>query len=175
MSSRHPDDNLEEFVALQNQLTPAGMDSSTNSSNAFLHEESKKYSDFVRVTALVIGIPIIIFGVVGNLMTIIAVIKTKSLRTGENIFIICLSVCDLMCVTISLPTSLPVIWNNAWIFSKAFCKIYPVIQIMSIGGNLMSLSGTAVSRYLKIIHPNTFRHLFGRRRNIVIIVSSFFY
>ena len=70
-------------------------------------EESKQYSYSypVQVAALTIGIPIITLGFIGNLMTIIAVIKTKALRTGANIFIISLSMFDLMYVTIVVPTT----------------------------------------------------------------------
>ena len=77
---------------------PTSSVSSINTSDALL-EEPKKYSDFVRVAALALGIPIIIFGFLGNMMTIIGMIKTKSLRTGGNIFIISLSVFDLMYVS----------------------------------------------------------------------------
>ena len=94
--------------------------SSINPTDGGLPEETKKYSDIVRVAALVIGIPIIIFGFLGNLMTIIAVIKTKALRTGANIFIISLSVFDLIYVTNVLPTVLQVTWNNEWVFSDNF-------------------------------------------------------
>ena len=151
----------------------SSMPTSLNQTDEGFLEEPKKYSDFVRVAALTVGIPIIIFGFLGNLMTIIAVIKTKALRTGANIFIISLSVFDLMYVTIVIPVNLQVTWNNHWDFSDAFCKTYPVIVILTIGGNLMSLAGTAFNRYLKIIHPQVFILLFGRRLNTAILVSSF--
>ena len=149
--------------------------STSNLSDCLLEhvEPTKKYSDVVRVAALVTGIPIVIFGFLGNLMTIIAVIKTKALRTGANIFIISLSVFDLMYATIAVPTTVNMIWNNGWIFSEVYCNMYPVIDNLTVGGNLMSLSGTAVTRYLKIIHPKLFSHLFGRRLYIVILMSSF--
>ena len=144
-----------------------------NSTDDSFHEEPEKYPDFVPVAALTAGIPIIIFGFLGNLMTIIAVIKTKALRTGTNIFIISLSVFDMMYATIVLPTIFSKIWNNGWVFGKVYCIVFPVVLVLTVGGNLMSLSGTAFSRYLKIIHPQVFILLFGRRLNTAILVISF--
>ena len=132
-----------------------------------------KYSDFVQVAALSIGIPIIIFGVLGNLMTIIAVMTTKMLRTGENIFIISLSIFDLMHVIIVIPTILSVIWNNSWVFGNVYCHTYSLVLILILGGNMMSLSGTSFSRYLKIIHPTAFRLVFGSKLNFAIFMGSF--
>ena len=111
-----------------------------NPTDDHLLEEIKKYSDSVRVAALVTGIPIIIFGFLGNLMTIVAVIKTKALRTGANIFIISLSVFDLMYVTIAIPTIVTFIWNNGRVFSDIYCTTFPVLATLAIGGNLMNLS-----------------------------------
>ena len=145
----------------------------TNTSNSLLLEEPRKYSDVVRVAALALGIPIIIFSVLGNLMTIIAVIKTKALRTGANIFILSLSVFDLMLSIIIIPTILTVIWNNGWVFSKVYCVANAALLILTGGGTLMSLSGTAVTRYLKIIHPKLFKLFFGRKHNIAITVCTF--
>ena len=45
--------------------------------------------------------------------------------------------------------------------------------MLATGGNLMSLSGTAVSRYLKIIHPKMFNLVFGRKINIAILACIF--
>ena len=66
-----------------------------------------------------------------------------------------------------------VISNNAWVFSNGYCIVYPAMCFLTIGGNVMSLSGTAFSRYLKIVHPKAFNFLFGRRLNISITVCSF--
>ena len=144
----------------------------TNSSEELL-EKSKTYSYAVQVAALAIGIPVIVFGFMGNLMTIIAVIKTKALRTGANIFIISLSVFDMMFVTMILPVRMSEVWNNAWILGKAYCSIHVIVGTLAVGGNVMSLSGTAVSRYLKIIHPKASSLIFGRKRYTSILVCGF--
>ena len=151
---------------------PSSAMSTVNASDGLL-VETKKYSDSVRAAALAIGISVIIFGFLGNLITIIAVIKTKALRTGANIFIISLSVFDMMFVTMILPTLLTAYWNNAWVLGKAYCNINVIVGTLAIGGNVMSLSGTAVSRYLKIINPKASSLIFGRKLYTAILVCSF--
>ena len=170
----------EEFWKVSQQPQAAGImeptTSSTttfNQSDDFLQEEPKKYCNSVRVAALTVGIPIVILGFLGNLMTIVSVIKTKALRTGANVFIISLSVFDMTYATIILPSVLKVIWNNGWVLGEVYCSIYPVILLLTTGGNLLSLSGTAFNRYLKIIHPGISSLVFGRRRNTAILACSF--
>ena len=147
--------------------------STVTASDGLILVETKEYSDSVRVAALALGIPVIIFGFLGNLMTIIAVINTKALRTGANIFIISMSVFDMMFVIMLLPTYLTAYWNNAWVLGKAYCNIYAVVGASAVGGNVMSLSGTAVSRYLKIVHPRASSLIFGRKLYTAILVCSF--
>ena len=103
-------------------------------------------------------------------MTIIAVVKTKALRTGPNAFIITLSTFDLIFATVVIPTILSTIWNNAWVFNHIYCSVYAMVTFLTVGGNLASLSGTALSRYLKIIHPHRASVLFARNLNIGIFV-----
>ncbi|XP_072025654.1 protein trapped in endoderm-1-like [Amphiura filiformis] len=136
-------------------------------------EEPRKYPEFIRFAALIIGIPIMVTGILGNLLTIVAVLKTKSLRTGTNIFIISLSACDLSYSCIIMPTVMTIHWNNAWVFSGTYCKMYPVILFMVVGGGLVSLSGTAVTRYLKILHPKGYNFIFGKKFNTAVLLGCF--
>ena len=136
-------------------------------------EEPKQYSDVVRFTALIIGIPIIMVGFFGNALTIAAVIKTKSLRTGANIFIIGLSTFDLTYTCVVVPTVITVHWRNSWVFSKIYCHIFPVVFILAVGESLMSLSGTAVCRYLKIMRPKIFALIFSRKCYVAALLCGF--
>ena len=135
--------------------------------------EPQKYPEFVRYVALIVGIPFAVFGITGNLLTIIAVLKTKSLRKGTNFFIISLSTFDLIFSCFVIPTAISVNWNNAWIFSSAYCCIYPMIQWLAAGEVLLSLSGVAVGRCLKIVYPPKFTFIFGNKLYTAIFLCSF--
>ncbi len=135
-------------------------------------EEPGKYPDIVRYSALFIGVPFTIIGFLGNLFSIIAVLKTKSLRTGTNIFIIGLATFDLLYSCIVIPTAVTVHWNNAWVLGDVYCQVFPILLILIVGEILMSIAGTAVSRYLKIIHPTVFRMIFGQKLNICFLLFS---
>ncbi len=135
--------------------------------------ESRKYPEFVRYAALIVGIPIMLASIVGNALTIVAVLKTKSLRTGTNIFIISLSTFDLSYSLIVMPTVMTIHWNNAWVFGDVYCKLFPMIFFTLVGEGLVSLSGIAVTRYLKIIHPKTFDAIFQKRVRVALLLCFF--
>lgn len=138
-----------------------------------IDSEPKKYPEYVQYTALTIGIPFAVFSITGNLLTIIVVLKTKSLWTGTNLFIISLSTFDLIYGCFVIPTSISVTWNNGWLLGDAYCRIYPLIQWLTIGEALISLSGIAVGRCLKIIYSATFSFIFGSKVNTSFLLCSF--
>ena len=136
-------------------------------------EETKEYPELVRYVALIIGIPFIFVGITGNLLTIIAVMKTKSLRKSNNLFIISLAMFDLTYSFFVIPTAISVNFNNAWIFGDGYCSVYPIIQFLTVCEVLLSISGLALSRYLKIIHPSIFNSIFGNKLYTALLLSCF--
>lgn len=54
-------------------------------------------------TALVLGIPLIIIILLGNILVCLSVLTEQSLKTPTNYFIISLSVADLLLATLVLP------------------------------------------------------------------------
>ncbi|XP_038054579.1 protein trapped in endoderm-1-like [Patiria miniata] len=127
-------------------------------------DSPRKYSSAVQYTTLVIGIPVDILGFFGNLMTIVVVSKTPVLRTPTNLFIISLSVSDLMYCCIVLPVLLTTFYSNAWIFGSAFCQVHPLFMFTFVGSTIMSLAGTAFGRYLKITQSPLYGKLFTIKR-----------
>ena len=140
---------------------------------AFNTDLPRHYTHAIQVMATIIGVPVIFFGVLGNLLTVVTVIKTKWLRTGPNLFIVSLSVSDMLYSGIIIPCTLVVYWKNAWVFGATYCKIFPFLLTMFYGGTLVSLGGIALSRFLKILHPGIYQRVFGRKRNAGVLLAIF--
>ena len=56
----------------------------------------------------------VLFGVSGNLLVILVVIKNRSMRTARNVFIVNLAVSDLMLCLITMPLTLVEILYQTW-------------------------------------------------------------
>ncbi|XP_022102455.1 protein trapped in endoderm-1-like [Acanthaster planci] len=133
-------------------------------------DSPRKYSLLVQYWALVVGIPVDALGFWGNLMTIIAVAKTSALRTPTNLFIISLSVSDLLYCIIVLPVLLTVYNHNAWVFGPVFCRIHPLLMITFVGATIMSLAGTAFGRCLKITQSPLYGKLFTIKWRATVMI-----
>ncbi len=130
-----------------------------------------RYSEFVQVAALVVGIPICLLSFAGNLLTIITVIKTKSLQTGANVFIVGLSVSDLFYGTFLVPIIAFTHYNNGWPFNNTFCALFGFFIFLFVMESINNLVGIAFSRYLKIVHPKLFNRIFqGNKRTVCLLV-----
>ena len=132
---------------------------------------NREYSDLVKVFAMVLGIPIITCGSLGNLFTIIAVVKMPQLRSTSNAFVISLAVSDLTCCCITIPTLMTVYRNSEWPFGDLYCCFFSIFVLSNLGAALLSLSATAFGRYLKIIHPGLFCKLLGRKWKVCLVIT----
>ncbi|XP_030856350.1 protein trapped in endoderm-1-like [Strongylocentrotus purpuratus] len=121
------------------------------------------YPKYIQIIACTVGIPIIVVGSGGNLLTILAVAKSKRLRANTmNLYIVSLCVSDILYCTTILPVLLAVYTHNAWILGQTYCKIYATLLFTFVGATLMCLAAIALSRYFKIRHAAIYNRLFTK-------------
>ena len=85
--------------------------------DSLLHDlqgKSSSFDAFYLILALYISV--ILVGVLGNLMVLIAVIGKEKMRTPRNLFISTLAVSDLFLCLFSLPITLWELFVEAWPF-----------------------------------------------------------
>lgn len=72
---------------------------------------------------------VIIFGITGNILTIIAYVRDKQLRTVYNTFLVNLAVTDLLLCIVSMSFyAIFTLQTYTWNFGYYFCKAYMVID-----------------------------------------------
>nr|XP_054752485.1 protein trapped in endoderm-1-like [Lytechinus pictus] len=121
------------------------------------------YPRYIQIIACTVGIPIIIVGAVGNLLTILAVAKSKRLCANTmNLYIVSLCISDILYCSTILPVLLTVYTHNAWILGQTYCKIYATLLFTFVGATLMCLAAIALSRYFKIRHTVIYNRLFTK-------------
>lgn len=79
---------------------------------------------YMRIIATIACIIIFTIGVTGNLLVPLVVIKTKDLRNSTNLFLINLSVADVLVLIVCMPTVLVELHSRpeTWLLGEQMCK-----------------------------------------------------
>lgn len=83
-----------------------------------------EYPPYIRNTATVIFIIILIFGTIGNILVSVIIIRSKDLRNTTNYFLINLSIADLLVIIVCMPTVLIELHSQPeiWLLGEFMCK-----------------------------------------------------
>ena len=168
---------------------PARMDSSEEHSNYTHYGNIYDYEDFnphafltdegvsvyldlspVNIVLIVIYSLIFIFGLMGNIFVIVAIVKFKSLRTLTNYFLLNLTVGDILVILVCIPVTLGSSVYKKWIYGELLCKLTPFIQGSAVGVSVLSLLSISVSRYFAIYKPLTAKIIFSKK-NVRIMLA----
>lgn len=79
---------------------------------------------YIKATSMTFCIVIMCLGVIGNVMVPIVILKTKDMRNSTNIFLVNLSIADLMVLLVCTPTVLVEVNSKpeTWVLGKELCK-----------------------------------------------------
>ena len=94
-------------------------------SNEEFTETRLEFPYYMRTTATIVCAIVLTIGTTGNLLVPIVVIKTKELRNSTNLFLINLSIADLLVLIVCVPTvfielhTKPEIWH----LGNGMCKL----------------------------------------------------
>lgn len=82
------------------------------------------FPSYIRTTSMVFCIIIMCLGVIGNIMVPIVIFKTKDMRNSTNIFLVNLSIADLMVLLVCTPTVLVEVNSKpeTWVLGEEMCK-----------------------------------------------------
>ncbi|KAI1732033.1 7 transmembrane receptor (rhodopsin family) domain-containing protein [Ditylenchus destructor] len=93
----------------------------------------------------------IAFGAIGNLLTMVAVLRSSQMRTVRNFFILNLALSDFFICTVTAPITLYTVLYMFWPFGTALCKIVGSLQGFNIFLSTFSIAAIALDRYLEFI------------------------
>ena len=128
------------------------------SANLTDRESERKATEYFTTGEIISGSVILVVlmlsAVIGNVLTCLIIYKKPSFRTTTNISILFLSISDVLMATLVMPFSLVSLVKGGWVFSSEACTINTFILIFLLGASLISMTCTAVIRYLCVVKPS---------------------
>ncbi|XP_074644015.1 QRFP-like peptide receptor [Tubulanus polymorphus] len=108
----------------------------------------------VTITVTVSYLMIFLFGLVGNILVILVIVRNKEMRNSTNYFILNLSVADLFVLIICMPSALLEFHaKDVWYLGEAMCKLVPYLENLSALASVLTILAISFERYYAICHP----------------------
>lgn len=129
--------------------------------------------DLYRAVPVSILLALIDFVTVfGNILVIVAVFTTRSLRQMTcNYYIVSLAVSDLLLGICVLPFSSVYEILDYWIFPSFFCVIWLCTDVLSCTASILNLLCISVDRYLAISRPLHY-HNYSSSKFVSIMIAA---
>ncbi|XP_038588894.1 alpha-2B adrenergic receptor-like [Micropterus salmoides] len=109
-----------------------------------------------------------ILTIVGNILVIIAVLTSRSLKGAQNLFLVSLAAADILVATLIIPFSLANELQGYWAFSSIWCEIYLALDVLFCTSSIVHLCAIALDRYLSISRPVSY----GAKRTPIRIKAA---
>ncbi|XP_076845167.1 alpha-2B adrenergic receptor [Brachyhypopomus gauderio] len=98
----------------------------------------------------------IVFTIVGNILVIIAVLTSRSLRGPQNLFLVSLAAADILVATLIIPFSLANELMGYWYFRTVWCEIYLALDVLFCTSSIVHLCAISLDRYMSISRAVTY-------------------
>ncbi|XP_057704803.1 alpha-2A adrenergic receptor-like [Corythoichthys intestinalis] len=118
----------------------------TDETAAARHHYSAQTS---ALLTLLVGV-LILLTVFGNVMVVIAVTTSRTLRASQNLFLLSLACADILVATSVMPFSLANELMGYWYFGKVWCEIYLALDVFFCTSSIVHLCAISLDRYWSI-------------------------
>ncbi|GFN86477.1 5-hydroxytryptamine receptor 6-like protein [Plakobranchus ocellatus] len=106
-----------------------------------------------------------------NILVFVAVGSSQHLRTVSNLFIVSLSVADILVGTVvMIPATLNQVYGQ-WVLHPAFCSIWTSCDVMLCSASVLNVCAISFDRYLAIISPLRYKSLMTFRRATLLLAT----
>ncbi|XP_062391583.1 melatonin receptor type 1C [Sardina pilchardus] len=114
----------------------------------------------------------IVVDIVGNVLVILSVYRNKKLRNAGNIFVVSLSVADLVVALYPYPLALLAIFHNGWTMGSLHCQLSGFVMGLSVIGSVFNITAIALNRYCYICHGLHYDHLYTTRNTCLYLLLT---
>ncbi|XP_033982025.1 growth hormone secretagogue receptor type 1-like [Trematomus bernacchii] len=132
-----------------------------------LDEHMFGFIELVCVT--VIYIPLMLFGLLGNILTILVVWLRPHMRSSTYLYLSSMAVSDLL-ILLLLPLDLYKLWRpSPWYLGDVACKLTMFLSECCTFCTILHITFLSLERYLAVCWPITAKTLVTRRRTRALI------
>ncbi|XP_073980422.1 G-protein coupled receptor moody isoform X2 [Rhodnius prolixus] len=118
------------------------------------------YSPPLLTFAAISTITFMIVGLLGNLLTIIALLRCPRVRNVAAAFIISLCAADFLFCAVALPFAASRFITDSWVHGDVLCKIVPLIRYGNVGVSLLCIAMITINRYIMIAHYGIYTKIY---------------
>ncbi|CAH1960701.1 unnamed protein product [Acanthoscelides obtectus] len=116
-----------------------------------LTEVTVKYPRGATIFAACCASIFCVLGVIGNLVTILALTRCPKLRIhATTAFVLSLCISDLIFCLVNLPLTASRYINEAWTFGDALCQLFPVLFYGNVAVSVLNMVAITLNRYVLI-------------------------
>ncbi|XP_028651669.1 alpha-2A adrenergic receptor [Erpetoichthys calabaricus] len=113
-------------------------------------DKGATYTIQVTVSLTVLVSILILLTVFGNVLVVIAVFTSRSLKAPQNLFLVSLASADILVATLVMPFSLANELMGYWYFGKVWCEIYLALDVLFCTSSIVHLCAISLDRYWSI-------------------------
>ncbi|XP_055986240.1 melatonin-related receptor [Sorex fumeus] len=130
------------------------------------------YPPAVIVLMYCVMVVTVVADLTGNSMVIWAVSRNKKLQNSANIFVVSLSVADMLVAIYPYPLMLHAMTIGDWNLSQFQCQLMGFITGLSVVGSVFNILGIAINRYCYICQSLQYERIFSKRNTVIFLVIT---
>ncbi|XP_052752841.1 growth hormone secretagogue receptor type 1-like isoform X2 [Galleria mellonella] len=132
---------------------------------------------YIKATSMTFCIAIMCLGVIGNVMVPIVILKTKDMRNSTNIFLVNLSIADLMVLLVCTPTVLVEVNSKpeTWVLGRELCLAVPFVELTVTHASVLTILAISFERYYAICEPLRAGYVCTKTRAALICALVWFF
>lgn len=106
----------------------------------------------IQTTAAIAAIIafLILVTIFGNVLVVIAILTSRSLKAPQNLFLVSLAAADILVATLIIPFSLANELMGYWYFGKTWCEMYLALDVLFCTSSIVHLCAISLDRYWSI-------------------------
>ncbi|XP_005106515.1 thyrotropin-releasing hormone receptor-like, partial [Aplysia californica] len=138
-----------------NESSGGGSSSSSSSDVPPPAPSAMYYSSLFAAVAVTLSAVIFTFGILGNALVVLVIVRTRSMHTTTNCYLLSLAVADLL---VLISATLPAIPEpfyrvDEWPYGRVMCSLLIFLQYLGIDCSALSITAFTIERYIAICHP----------------------
>uniref|UniRef100_A0A3B4GMM8 Growth hormone secretagogue receptor type 1 n=1 Tax=Pundamilia nyererei TaxID=303518 RepID=A0A3B4GMM8_9CICH len=149
--------------------TPRHPGDTSPESDKFCQATLQRFLSMHLLCVTVIYIPLMLFGLLGNILTILVVWLRPHMRTSTYLYLSSMAVSDLL-ILLLLPLDLYKLWRpRPWPLGDLACKLTMFLSECCTFCTILHITFLSLERYLAVCWPITAKTVVTRRRTRAII------